>query len=244
MPARPAVLFVGMLGAPGRYDPALFADADGGDDEVHWFRLMLQDLGLLDRIAFDGVYLSRGETLPEVGGHDAVIVGGSFHSVHDDLPWQRDLIDWLHALRKTGAPVFGICGGHQTIGMMEGAAVDKIPSGPMAGTLEAPLTDAGRDHFLFDGLTDDAMFHFGNYERLAVAPDGATVLAADGNMPAMALDHGGSWYSVQFHPEIEAKVIAGSWSGENAHYRGNYRETPKASLIFRNFLYGTGVLYS
>ena len=244
MAPRPAVLFVGMLGAPGRYDPALFADAEGGDDEIHWFRLMLEELGLLDSIAFDGVYLSRGEALPDVGGHDAVIVGGSFHSVHDDLPWQRDLVGWLHAQRETRTPLFGICGGHQMIGQMDGASVDRIPAGPMAGTLEAPLTDAGRDHFLFDGLAGDNWFHFGNYERLTSAPEGATVLAADDNMPAMALDHGGAWYSVQFHPEIKAEVIGNSWSGENAHYRRNYRETPDAPRIFRNFLYGTGVLSS
>jgi len=242
MTARPTVLFIGMLGAPGRYDPALFAGAEGGDDEVHWFRVMLRDLGLLDRIDFDGLYLSRGEALPDPGAHDAVIVGGSFHSVHDGLPWQRDLVAWLHALRETGTPLFGICGGHQMIGQMEGAAVDTVPSGPMAGTLEAPLTAEGLKHFLFDGLAGDSHYHFGNYERLSAAPESATVLAADSKMPAMALDHGGAWYSVQFHPEIRADVIGNSWSGENAHYRHNYRETPDAPKIFRNFLYGTGVL--
>ena len=44
-----------MLGAPGRYDPTLYAGQPGGDDEVHWFRLCLRGLALEDRIDVETV---------------------------------------------------------------------------------------------------------------------------------------------------------------------------------------------
>ena len=53
-------------------------------------------------------------------------------------------------------------------------------------------------------------------------PTGATILAATADSPAVALDYGGGWYSVQFHPEashaifqhwVDQKVIGQPISG-------------------------------
>lgn len=243
--SKPALLFVSMIGEPGRYDPAIFAEVDGGDDEVYWFRSMLDKNGLLDAVDFTGVHVTRGDPLPNAEDFDAIIIGGSFHSVHDGRPWQAMLKDWLQAPRKNQKPVFGICGGHQLMASMDGASVDKIPKGPMASTRSVSLTNAGRGHFLFDGLEDQPSFHFGNYECVKNPPEGFTVLAADEFMPAMALDHGGNWYSVQFHPEADDKAFAASWGDEEeGDFSDKYVPTPQAPRIFWNFLTGTGVLKS
>jgi hypothetical protein len=48
----PRVMFLSQMGAPGSYDPAIFAEAPGGDDEGHWIRLRFQELGLLDAMQY------------------------------------------------------------------------------------------------------------------------------------------------------------------------------------------------
>ena len=40
------VLFVSMIGQPGRYDASIYSQLPGGDNEVHWFFLQLRALGL------------------------------------------------------------------------------------------------------------------------------------------------------------------------------------------------------
>ena len=63
------------------------------------------------------------------------------------------------------------------------------------------LTATGREHFLFAGCEDAPEYHFANSEYVTAPPVGAVVLATREELPAAALDHGGNWYSVQFHPE-------------------------------------------
>lgn len=236
------VLFVSMIGQPGRYDPSIYADVPGGDDEVHWVFLQLRDLGLADRIEYHGVFVCRGEALPEPEEADAVILGGSYHSVHDDLDWQHATRDWLDRYRGTGRPLLAICGGHQMVCEIEGATVERVPSGVMAGTMAVTLTEAGRRHFLFAGYGDAPDFQWANEERVAHPPQGAIVLATRPEIPCAALDHGGGWYSVQFHPEASHESMAVSWRPSHPEYAERYCPAPQGSLLLRNFLKGTGAL--
>ncbi|HER20343.1 MAG TPA: type 1 glutamine amidotransferase [Chromatiales bacterium] len=236
------VLFVSMIGEPGRYDPAIYADIPGGDDEVHWVLLQLRELGLADRVDYRGVRICRGEALPAPGEADAVILGGSYHSVHDDLDWQRRTRDWLERYRGVGGPLLGICGGHQMVCEIDGATVEPLASGVMAGTMPVTLTDAGRAHFLFSGCREEPVFHWANEERVARPPDGALVLATRPEIPCAALDHGGGWYSVQFHPEATHRSMAVSWRPQHPEYAENYRPAPQGGRLMENFLKGTGIV--
>lgn len=231
-----------MLGEPGRYDPSLYDNEPGGDDETVWFSVMLQESGLGDLVRYEGRHIARGDPLPEAGEADAIVLGGTYHSVHDDRPWQRALIAWLSSLREAGTPLIGLCGGHQSMAFLEGGVVEPLADGPRAGTFEIDLTGEGRRHFLFDGMGNNPAFQFGNYDHVSRPPDGARILAASHGMPAMALDHGGGWLSVQFHPEAKARMMAGSWGEAVPVLARDYTETPDAPRLFHNFLTGTGVL--
>jgi len=236
------VLFVSMIGQPGRYDSSIYEGLPGGDDEVHWVFLQLRDLGLADKIEFHGVFVCRGEALPAADEADAVILGGSYHSVHDDLDWQHATRDWLREYRALGGPLLGICGGHQMISELEGAPVEVIASGKMAGTKPVTLTGAGRGHFLFAGYGAAPEFHFANEEHVAAVPAGATVLATRPELPCAALDHGGNWFSTQFHPEATAESMQVSWRRTHPEYAENYRPLKDGSLLLKNFLEGTGIV--
>lgn len=234
------VLFISMIGAPGRYDPVIYADQPGGDDEAHWVFLQLDTLGPGDRIDYRGVFVCRGEALPEPDEADAVILGGSYHSVHDDLDWQHATMAWLKRYRDTGRPLLAICGGHQMVARDAGAAVERIPGGTAAGTLPVSLTGAGREHFLFAGCAGAPEFHFANSEYVTAPPAGAVVLATREEQPAAALDHGGNWYSVQFHPEATHDSMAASWRPKHPDRATRYRAVNDGNTVLKNFLEGAG----
>jgi GMP synthase-like glutamine amidotransferase len=236
------VLFVSMIGQPGRYDASIYSQLPGGDNEVHWFFLQLRALGLADKIEYHGVFVCRGEALPAADEADAVILGGSYHSVHDDLAWQHATRDWLREYRSVGGPLLGICGGHQMIADIEGAPVDYIAGGEMAGTMPVSLTVAGRAHFLFAGYPSEPEFHFANEEHVTALPAGATILGTRPELPCAALDHGGNWLSTQFHPEATAESMATSWRPTRPEFMKNYRPLKNGNLILKNFLEGTGVV--
>lgn len=56
----------------------------------------------------------------------AIIVMGSASSVHDALPWQKELGDWLKPLMLAKVPTLGICFGHQFIAHLMGGKVDYV----------------------------------------------------------------------------------------------------------------------
>ncbi len=239
---KPIICFLGQLGAPGRYDPAIFQNQPGGDDEIFWFERMLDGLGILDRIDYRGHRICHGEGLPNLDDGDAFIIGGSFHSVHDELPWQRNLRAWLAAQRDRArpAPVFGICGGHQIISQTLGGTVEMLPDGPTIGTLPVSLTEAGRESAIFGDIVP--RFNFGNEEHVSRAPEGAVVLATTATMPHCALDYGRGWVSVQFHPEATDRCMAESWGPKAATIADHYTPTPEAPGLFANFLKTNGLL--
>lgn len=231
-----------MLGAPGRYDPTLYAGQPGGDDEVQWFRLCLRVLALEDRVDLQGAAVCRGSTLPELDDADAVIVGGSWHSVDEDLPWQRATVQWLGAYRQTGRPLLAICGGHQLVAVMLGGRVASLGGGACAGSHAVRLTAAGRRHNLFDGFANSSAFHFANYDHVAKPPPGAAALAHTGRIPFAALGFGGNWYGVQFHPEATHTNLEASWRDASPALAQTYRPLPGAPKLIANFLVGAAMI--
>jgi GMP synthase-like glutamine amidotransferase len=68
------------------------------------------------------------------------------------------------------------------------------------------------------------------------------VLATRPDLPAAALDHGGSWLSVQFHPEATADLFGAVWARLDPPTAANYRPIPFCERMIANFLTGTGVV--
>ncbi len=231
------VWFISQFGDPEHYDMTVYQSCPKGDDEIHWIKLQLEELGVLDQIDYQGVRVDRGDDLPDINDVDAAFLGGSYHSVHDGFEWQSKLQNWLAAYHKANKPLFGICGGHQQIATFLGSNVGTIETGVMAGSLPVDLTDAGKEHFLYKDIPDEGLnFHFGNYEHVETAPAGATVLATRPEMPAMAIDYGNSWYSVQYHPEATREMFHASWSKSDPTKCDNYYELPHAPKMLKNFI--------
>ena len=240
----PKLAFLSCLGEVGRYDPSLFENAPGQDDETYWFELMLRDAGLDRKVRYTGYHVCRGVPFPGDDEFDALVIGGSFHSVHDDRPFQKAVLALLDRLWKNEkpTPVFGICGGHQLMCTYFGTTVTRVDAGAQGATQSIELTDSGRDHWLFDGQPGVPDYHFGNEEHAAVPPTIASVLATHPAIPVAALDYGHGWVSTQFHPEADHAIMAGSWRDSRPEFMDRYRPTPHAPRLFENFLVRNGVV--
>ena len=238
MTDKPRLCYISILGAPGSYDPAIYAGENGGDDELVWIADLLARTGLADKVEFSGVHGALGEPLPEPDAADVFMLGGSYHSVHDGLPWQDALFDWLGAMRRTKRPLLGICGGHQMMAKALGGSVGAVEGGPLCASLPVALNEAGETHGLFAGFDRSPVFHFANSEHVTAAPRGARVLATGDGMPHCALDYGGGWVSVQFHPEVSARCIALAWKGSPHEPAVDYKPLPDAPGLLVNFVLG------
>ena len=201
---------------------------------VAWHGPAAADLGLL----MVSVDICRGDQLPPVSEVAGVILGGTMHVVTEDRFWLHDLKAWLRDYRGSGQPLLGICGGHQLMASYFGdGELTGRQEGTQAGTYDAVLTEAGATHPLFQGLPTRPRFHYANY--LHILPSAAQqhrVLAVQENSPAVALDHGGNWYSCQFHPEARKVSWDCYYSNVEENYVSAYETTHDGAKVIQNFL--------
>lgn len=240
---RKTLLYISQFAEPGSYSKSTWRRIHGGDDETIAIEALLDHIGVLDRLDYRGIKAHEGAPLPESFDEiDGVILGGSFASVADNHAWQRQIADWLRRFRLIGKPLMGICGGHQLMSTVLGGRVEKTPTGPEVGSLPVTRTEQGRSHFLFEGFDDDSPFFFGNFDRVIGVPEGTTVLATRPNLPAAALDHGGNWVSVQFHPETTCDRMATCWAELDPGQAARYSFIPGCERMIGNFLAGNGLV--
>lgn len=156
-----------------------------------------------------------GANLPDaggLGGYDGVVLTGSALNIYDGHPGTRAQIDFARAVFASGTPFFGSCWGLQVAAAAAGGEVVRNPKGREAGIARAlTATPAGATHPLLAGRgpTWDAPCH--HLDVVALAPPGATVLAANDKAPMQAAEiayDGGRFWGVQYHPEFSLAELA------------------------------------
>lgn len=230
---RARLAYIAQLAVPDGIDRRAFSRLRGGDDEVEAFHGLLDGLGLDDAFELVGVHADRGEA-PSLN-YDAVVLGGSFASVNDRHPWQTGMQEWLVHYRATGRPLLGICGGHQLACAALGGAVDRRGDGPVLGTLAIEMTDAGKNHWLFEGMGSAPMFQFAHFDHVTRMPAGATVLAKCLGTVAAA-DLGKAWVTTQFHPEVACDRLAAYYHALVDDPAVRFGYLPAAEKLIGNFL--------
>lgn len=229
------LLFISILGNEDLVRPDLF---DGHPDGVHdgeWLCSRLKEAGFTPPAGLQRVDVCAGEQLPRHDDVDAVMVGGSYHNANEGHDWQLRTIEWLRGWRATGRPFLGICGGHQMASVALGGRVSRMDVGPWVGTESVRLTDAGRDHYLFAGLGEAPSVHLGHYDHVEQPPEGAVLLAERDGI-VQALDFGGDWLGVQFHPESSDTIMEHAWDGALGDISGAYRPSEDGRRMLVNFL--------
>jgi GMP synthase (glutamine-hydrolysing) len=154
--------------------------------------------------------------LPELDLADwsGVILGGGPFNTSDPeegkSPVQRrveaELAGLLDRVVAAGLPFLGACYGVGTLGVHEGAVVDRRYGEPV-GPVEISLTPEGRRDPLFGGLPDTFTAFVGHKEAVSRLPGHAVLLATSPRCPVQAFRIGVNGYATQFHPELDADGI-------------------------------------
>jgi len=137
---------------------------------------------------------------------DALIIGGSgAFSVHD--PRSRS---WVGGLRKLmdralsdQLPSFGICFGHQLLGLHLGGRVVTGEESAERGTIEIHPTDAAQQDPVFGYLPVPYRAHTGHSDSVPEIPKAVELLATTEACQAQAFRvRGAPFWSVQYHPDL------------------------------------------
>jgi GMP synthase (glutamine-hydrolysing) len=147
-----------------------------------------------------------------LGLFDAVFITGSPLHVYDDSPEVRRQLTFMRSVFASGTPSFGSCAGLQLAVAAAGGKVRKMPQRMEAGIARRITpTEAGRDHPLLAGRAaswDAPAIHGDEVETL---PADATLLASNAvtTIQAAEIRHdGGTFWGVQYHPELALGEIA------------------------------------
>ena len=230
-------LFISMLGERVHFRPEEYRSLCPIGLEKDWILTWHGGSAANAGLTLSSVDICRGDRLPEVNDIDRVVLGGAMHVVTEDRQWLHDLTGWLRDYRRTKRPLLAICGGHQLLAIEFGdGELTGRSDGTLSGTYEIELTADGRMHPLFRGLPETPRFHFANY--LHVLPAETTsmnVLAAQPESPAIVLDHGGNWFSCQFHPESRKQSWDIYYSALDPDYASDYDEEHDGEGLIANF---------
>ena len=230
-------LFISMLGERVHFRPEEYRSLCPTGLEKDWILTWHGGSAADAGLTLSGVDICRGDRLPDVDDIDRVILGGTMHVVTEDRQWLHDLTSWLRDYRRTKRPLLAICGGHQLLATEFGdGELAGRSDGTLSGTYEIELTANGRTHPLFRGLPETPCFHFANYLHVLPAEIATiNVLATQPGSPAIALDHGGNWFSCQLHPESRKQSWDIYYGALDPDYASAYKDEHDGEGLIANF---------
>lgn len=139
-------------------------------------------------------------------GADAFVIGGSgAFSVHDprSQPWVTPMRTFLDRALAKRIPGFGICFGHQLLGVHMGANVRTEAAHAEVGTIDLELTEAGRRDRVFGGLDQPLRAQTGHSDSVMSVPEGVELLATSTKLDTQAFKvRDAPMWSAQFHPDL------------------------------------------
>lgn len=145
----------------------------------------------------------------EVGwlsGMDAVVIGGSGDfSVNHPLSqrWVAPLRHVLDLILERGMPTFGICFGHQLLGLHLGSKVETHAALEEVGTIELERTVEAGACDVFSELPVRFSAHTGHSDHVISLPPGVELLARGDQVEMQAFRVSGlPIVTTQFHPDL------------------------------------------
>lgn len=153
------------------------------------------------------VDLGGGDPVPALDGVVGLLVLGGPMGVGDAdrHPWMADELALLRDAVAAELPVLGICLGAQLLATaLDGRVAPRET--PEIAFVPLARTEAARDDAVFAGWPDGTaalLFHQDQVEELPAAAE--PMLGGADGVPAWRV---GSAHAVQFHPEIDAALLA------------------------------------
>lgn len=185
---------------------------------------------------------ARSEPL-KLADTSAVIITGSSASVHQREPWMLDAEAELRRLVARGAPVLGVCFGHQLLAQALGGEVQPNERGREMSTV---AIERLADDPIFSGLGQRFSANACHSDTVVRLPEGATVLAANPGDRHQCLRFAERCYGVQFHPEFDSRVMRAMIDARRSQLdaegldepalMARASDTPEARRVLENFL--------
>ncbi|MEZ0580517.1 glutamine amidotransferase [Nocardioides sp. MH1] len=143
-----------------------------------------------------------------------IILGGGAFTASDpqegkspeQVQAETDLARLLDEVVARDHPFLGACYGIGTVGLHQGAVVDRSHPEPV-GPVSVELTEAGAADPLFAGLPRSFRAYGGHKEAISRLPDHAVALATSEAAPVQAFRVGRNVYATQFHPELDLEGV-------------------------------------
>lgn len=144
------------------------------------------------------------------GDWSGIMVGGSPFNCTDPLESksevqlrvEREFAALLDQVVARDTPFLGACYGIGTLGIHQGAVVDRT-YGEAVGAVPISLTDAGRDDQLLKDVPEVFEAFVGHKEAVSALPAHALLLASSPTCPVQMFRIGENVYATQFHPELD-----------------------------------------
>jgi GMP synthase (glutamine-hydrolysing) len=163
----------------------------------------------------------------------------------DREAWSERTAGWLVEVVQRGAPVLGICYGHQLLAHALGGRVGRSPRGREIGTVPLRLLPGAERDALLGALDGQSVVHVTHVESVLELPPGARRLAESDCDPNQAFAIAERAWGVQFHPEFDADVIRGYLDERAGELRSegldpealarDVTEAPAGPLLLRRF---------
>jgi GMP synthase (glutamine-hydrolysing) len=145
------------------------------------------------------------------GADGLVVLGGVMDADETDAyPHLARTMDLVRDAAARSAPTLGICLGAQLAAAALGGRAYQGPAGEELGWTKVELTEAGRGDPVTGALQEPAELFEWHHDTFD-PPPGATLLAGGAVYPSQAFRLG-SVVAVQFHPEVDAPLLAGWWA--------------------------------
>ena len=151
--------------------------------------------------------VAAGRALPNPKRAGKIVITGSHDMVTDRLEWSERTASWLAEAVSAGAPILGICYGHQLLAHALGGSVDYNPRGQETGTTEISLLAAAWSDPLLCGLPARIKVHVSHSQSVIRLPAAAVRLAENEWDRNQAFRFGPCVWGVQFHPEFDADIM-------------------------------------
>lgn len=125
------------------------------------------------------------------------LITGSKHGAYEDHPWIPPLETLIRDVYALGLPLVGICFGHQIIAQALGGTVEKFKDGWAVGRQ------------VYDWQGEQVALNAWHQDQVTEAPEDAEIIATNPFCENAALLYGDRVFTVQAHPEFDAKAIEG-----------------------------------
>jgi len=147
----------------------------------------------------------------ELSDYSGVIVGGSPYTSSDpveeksasQIRVEAELSSLLDRIVAEDFPFLGACYGVGTLGVHQGAVIDRRFGEPVGAT-EITLTADGEDDPLLQGVPHSFEAFVGHKEACSKLPAHAVLLASSEACPVHMFRIKNNLYATQFHPELDA----------------------------------------